>query len=77
MNHLTGSLEEFSLMTCEGLSMPIRQAACYGYKTGFSCATQILIGAFAECSATGEFDIQKFSRMIRPFIEDLGTHATP
>ena len=77
MRTLTGSVEEFSLIACEDLSLPIRQSACAGYKTGFSCATQILIGAFTECCKSGEFDVDKFSRIIKPFLDDLGTHATP
>jgi hypothetical protein len=75
MKNLTGSVEEFSLTVCEDLRFDIQQAACYGYKTGFSCATQILIGAFTECTATGEFDVLKFAKMIKPFLEDMGQHA--
>lgn len=75
MRTLTGSVEEFSMMVCSELNFDIQQAACYGYKTGFSCATQILIEAFTDCTSTGEFDVLKFARIIKPFLEDLGQHA--
>lgn len=77
MKTLTGSLEEFSLNVCEDLSLGIQQAACAGYKIGFGTATQVILHAFAECTETGEFDINKFSRLMRPFLEDLATHAKP
>jgi hypothetical protein len=77
VRNLTGSLAEFSLTACEDLPLALQQAACGGYKTGFCCATRILVGAFTECCESGEFDIDKFSRIIKPFLDDMGTHATP
>jgi hypothetical protein len=77
IRNLTGSLAEFSMLTCENLSMPIRQAACEAYKTGFACGAQILLSAFTQCTSSGEFDGEKFARLMKPFLEDLDQHCTP
>ena len=74
---LTGSLAEFSMTACENASLATRQAACAGYKTGFSCGAQILLGAFTQCTSSGEFDGEKFARLMKPFLEDLDQHSMP
>jgi hypothetical protein len=76
MKNLTGCVEDFALTSCEDITDPVLlMTACNVFKVGFSGGVQATMERFAACTASGDFDLKKFAALMKPFLEDMGSHG--